>query len=442
MAQEPFGNVSSTAHVLTTKDLKFADALDEQGQTHHVGQATVAPTGIQSPDRQRRRTAWENYCDGYLGMKNTLASNYLTSVKIHIFNARVRGYGSVLESRLHPYNVPVEVFHNLMETFSANLSTWQRYWDVKRRALGVQSIHPYDIWAPIAQDQPEISFRQAVDWISEGMAPLGETYVSVLRRGCLEERWVDYAPNVGKMQGARSSSGYDTPPFVITSYDDTLMSLSVLAHELGHSMHGYLQQAQPEVYYYGVPMSMTTAETASNFNQALTRAYLMRAKADDAAFQIALIEEAMFNFHRYFFLMPTLARFELEVYTRAEQGQPLTADILNGIMADLFAEGYGDTLTDDRERTAITWAQFMHLYVPFYTFQYAVGISAAHALAQDLLAGAPQARENYLAFLEAGSSMYPMELFKLAGVDMSSPEPVEKTFGVLAELVDRLEQLT
>jgi oligoendopeptidase F len=442
MLSDAFGSVMATAHALTNTDLEFADATDSQGQVHHVGQATVAPTGIQSPDRERRRTAWHSYCDGYLSMQNTLASNYLTSVKMHVFDARVRGYGSVLESRLHPASVPVEVFHTLIDTFKANLPTWHRYWAVKRKALGVDAIRPFDIWAPIVQDQPEISYQQAVDWISEGLAPLGETYVNTLRRGCLEERWVDYAPNVGKMQGARSSPGYDTPPFIITSYDNTLMSLSVLAHELGHSMHGYLSRSQPEVYYYGVPMSMTVAETASNFNQALTRAYLMQARADDAALQIALIEEAMFNFHRYFFLMPTLARFELEVFARAEQDQPLTADILNGIMRNLFAEGYGDTMTDDGERTSITWAQFMHLYIPFYTFQYAIGISAAHALAQDVLAGTPGARERYLEFLNAGSSRYPMDLFKLAGVDMSTPKPVEKTFSVLADLVSRLEELT
>lgn len=442
MLQDPFSGIFRTYRELTNSDLKFADALDSRGNPQHVGQATVPPTGIQSPDRELRRAAWESFSDGHLGMKNTLASNYITSVKYHVFNARVRGYGSVLESRLHPANVPVEVFHNLIDTFRANLPTWHRYWEVKRKVLGVDTIQPYDIWAPIIKDQPEIDYRQAVDWISEGVAPLGDAYVAALRRGCLEERWVDYAPNAGKMQGARSSSGYDIPPFIITSYDGTLMSLSVLAHELGHSMHGYLRRVQPEVYAFGVPMSSTVNETASNFNQALTRALLMEKKAGDRTFQLALIDEAMFNFHRYFFLMPTLARFELAVYTRAEQDQPLSADIMSEMMADLFAEGYGDAMTDDRERTAITWAQFLHLYMPFYTFQYAIGISAAHALAHDVLAGDPTAQENYLEFLKAGSSKYPMELFRLAGVDMTTPEPVERTFDVLADMVKRLDALS
>jgi oligoendopeptidase F len=188
-------------------------------------------------------------------------------------------------------------------------------------------------------------------------------------------------------------------------------------------------------------MSSSVAETASNFHQAMTRAYLMETKADDVDFQLALIDEAIFNFHRYFFQMLNLARFELEVFTRAEAGKPLNADIMNGIMADLYAEGYGSTMSDDSERTSITWAEFPHLYAPFYTFQYAVGISAAHALADGVLKS-PDAAQKYLDFLNAGASRYPMDLYELAGVDMTSPEPVEKSFKVLADLVERMDQLT
>ena len=445
MLSDPLGSVSQTARELTNTDLSFADAVDGHGGRHHVGQDMLPPTGITSRDRDLRRTAWESFCDGHLAMKNTLASNYITSVKGSIFNARVRGYNSVLESVLSPHNVPLEVFHNLINTFEKNLSTWQRYWDVKRRVLGFDSIHPYDIWAPIAGEGSKIEFKQAVHWISAAMGPLGEEYAEVLRRGCLEEGWVDYAPNRGKMQGAASSPCDDTHPFIYMSYNDNLMSLSVLAHELGHSMHTYLSDRnQPEIYnfYLGDLPSMAVMETASNFHQALTRAYLLQEKKDDPNFQIALIDEAIFNFHRYFFIMPTLARFELEVYTRAQEGKPLNADILNGIMGDLYSQGYGTTMTDDRERTSITWSQFAHLYVPFYTFQYAIGISAAHALAEDVIAGEEKAVENYLEFLKAGVSLYAMDSFKLAGVDMSGPRPVEKTFKVVENLVDRLEGLT
>jgi oligoendopeptidase F len=183
------------------------------------------------------------------------------------------------------------------------------------------------------------------------------------------------------------------------------------------------------------------AEVASNFNQAMTRAYLFEAKKDDRDFQLALIQEAMDNFHRYFFIMPTLARFEYEVHERIDAGKPMTADILNGIMSDMYAEGYGTTMTDDRERTGITWAQFGHLYEDYYTFQYATGISAAHALADKVLIGEKDAAANYLKFLSSGSSVYPLDALKIAGVDMTSPEAIERTFKVLSGLVDRLESL-
>jgi oligoendopeptidase F len=439
---EPFAGAQQMASELTNADLRFADAVDGQGERRPVAQGTPPPTGIDSPDRALRRSAWASYSDAHLAMKNTLAAAYVTSVKQNVLLARVRGYGSVLESRLSPYNIPVEVFHNFIDTFQANLPTWHRYWEIKRQALGVDAIHPYDIWAPLSRNQPEISYSQAIDWIGEGLAPLGDEYVDVLRRGCLEERWVDYAPNSGKAQGAFSNPSYDTHPFIFMRYENSLMDLSILAHELGHSMHGYLtNKHQPEIYNGYTLISSTVAETASNFHQALVRAYLTEAKAGNAPFQLALIEEAIFNFHRYFFIMPTLARFEWEVYSRAEQGQPLTADILNGIMSDLFAEGYGSTLADDPERTGITWSQFVHIYMPFYSFQYGVGISAAHALADAVRAGDEQARQDYLSFLSAGGSMYATDLFELAGVDMSRPEPVEMAFEVLAGFVDRLEQL-
>lgn len=440
MLQDPFSGAYNTANILANNDLKFPDAVDSQGASHFVGQATITPVGIQSPDREHRRTAWQNYCDGYLSMQNTFANTYLTAVKQRIFQARVRGYDGVLHSMLEPNNMPVDVFHTLINTFKANSGTWHRYWEVKAKALGVDKIHPYDIWAPIVQNDPAVDYREAIDWISAGAQPLGDEYMRIMRRGCLEERWVDYAPNQGKMQGARAGWAVDCHPFVVMSYSNTLMSVSVLSHELGHAMHSYLMDKhQPDIYNGGI--SSSVAETASNFNQALTRAYLMEEKRDDAEFQLALIDEAMFNFHRYFFQMPTLARFEFEVFDRAEKGQPLNADILNGIMRDLFAEGYGDTMADDPDRTQITWAQFQHLYYPFYTFQYSVGISAAHALADGVLQNESGAADRYLDFLKAGSSKYTMDLFETAGVDMHSAEPIEKTFKVLDNLVNRLDEI-
>ena len=437
---DPFSGPLATASALTDADLRFADATDSAGQAVRVGQTTIPPTGIQSRDREHRRTAWESFCDGYLSVKDTLTSNYLTCVKQQIFDTRVRSYDSVLHNRLSPGAAPTQVFHNLIDTFKSNLSIWHRYWDVRRRLLGVEALRPYDQWAPLQDDEPAVPYEQAVEWCCASMEPLGTEYVAPLRRGCGVERWIDYEPNIGKRQGAASVGGRlgSTRDFLYLSYDGTLQSVSVLAHELGHAMHGHLvNRAQPAAYR-AMGMSMV-AETASNFNQALLRAHLMQSKAGDDAFQLALLDEAMFNFHRYFFIMPTLARFEWEVYRRAEQGQPLNVDVLNGLAGELFAEGYGTTLTDDPERTPITWAQFQHLYIPFYTFQYAVGISAAHAMAQGVVDEDGEACRRYLSFLRVGTSAYALDAFEVGGVDMTTPEPVERAFATLDDVVSRLE---
>ncbi len=441
MLNDPFGNVNRTFTELVNTELEFEDAEDSQGQTYIIRQSTLS-NSLESSDRQQRKTAWENYFDGYMKMQNTLASNYITWVKQQVFLAKVRGYDSVLEMRLDPYNVPLEMFHNLIDTFVENLPVWHRYWDVRRRALGLDEIKPYDLWAPIGKNPPNVPYTQAVNWICEALAPMGDAYVPAIRKGALEERWVDWAPNVEKRQGAASWRRYLMPPWIFMSYNDSVFSMSTLAHELGHSIHTYLaSENQPEVYFGFGSLSSTVAETASNFHQVMTRDYLRKIKGDDDDFMIAMIEEAMSNFHRYFFIMPTLARFELEVYTRAEAGKPLTIDILNEIMRDLYAEGYGETMTDDPKRTGLTWATFLHLYMPFYTFQYAIGISAAHAAGERVLAGEEGAAENYVQFLKSGGSLYTMDLFDLAGADMASPGPVRSAFKVMEENIDQLDKL-
>jgi oligoendopeptidase F len=440
MLNEPFGHVNQIFTELVNTDLEFENAVDSDGNQFKIKQSTLL-NSLQSMDRKRRKTAWENYYDGYLSMENTLAANYITWVKQQIFLARVRGYDSVLDMRLSPFNVPLEMFHNLIDTFVDKLPVWHRYWDIRRRAMGLMEIKPYDLWAPIGSS-PNVPYKQAVEWICAALEPMGEEYVSVVRSGALEERWVDWAPNIEKRQGAASWRRYLMPPWIFMSYNDSIFSLSTLAHELGHSIHTYLaSENQPEVYFGFGSLSSTVAETASNFNQVMTRAYLRDERGEDADFMVAMIEEAMSNFHRYFFIMPTLARFEFEVFSRAEKGLALNVKILKQIMRDLFEEGYGSTLSDDPERTGITWATFLHLYMPFYTFQYSIGISAAHMLGEKILNGDGEAVKNYLAFLKAGGSMYTMDLFRLAGVDMSSPEPVLSAFDVMEENIARLEDL-
>lgn len=438
---DPFGTATATHRILADADLSFVPATtsDPEPELIDIAQGNIGAL-LTHADREVRRSAWENYADAYLAYKNTMANVLATGVKQDVFFARARNYRSSLEAALYPNNIPTEVFHTTINTFRRHLPLWHRYWRLRRRALGYDRLHVYDIKAPLTPESPAVPFDEAIEWISAGMAPLGDDYVSVMRRGLVEERWVDKYPNVAKRSGAFSYGVPGTNPFIMMSYTDDLFSLSTLAHELGHSMHSYLSwKHQPFIYGR---YTLFVAEVASNFNQALVRAHMLESK-DDAQFQIAVLEEAMSNFHRYFFIMPTLARFELEIHERVERGEALSADTLIDLMADLFAEGYGGEVEMDRERIGITWAQFPnHLYSNFYVFQYTTGIGAAHALAQRVLAGGEEAVANYLSFLQAGGSLYPLDALRLAGVDMTSPEPVEAAFAVLESYVSRLEELT
>jgi oligoendopeptidase F len=439
LVQDPFGTATATHNILADSDLSLGRAITAGGETIDVVQGNVNAL-LSDSDSEVRRTAWETYSDAHVAMRNTMANCLAAGVKQHVFSMRVRRYESALEAAVRPNEVPVKVFHNLIATYRKNLPIWHKYWAVRRRALGLEGkLQVYDIKAPLTQGPADVPYRQAVEWIVEGMAPLGDEYVHVLRRGATEERWVDMYPNQQKTSGAYSAGWKGTHPFILMSYNDDIYGMSTLAHELGHSMHSYYTwKTQPFVYgRYGIFL----AEVASNFNQALVRAHLMQTQTDPD-FQIAVIEEAMSNFHRYFFIMPALARFELEIHERVERGQGLPAEALIELMADLFAEGYGDEVEVDRDRVGITWAEFSHhLYMNFYVYQYATGISAAHALAQGVLEGGEGAADRYITFLKSGGSRFPMETLRLAGVDMTSPEPVEQTFGVLADMVDRLEEL-
>jgi len=437
LSGEPLGDFYRAYNAITNADLQFEDALTEDGTTLEVGQSSINSL-LTHKDRKVRQTGFNHYADGYLAYKNTLASIQLGGIHRDVFNARVRKYPSSLEASLGSNNIPPEVFYALIDTFKKNLPTWHRYWLIRKKALKYDKFHVYDIKAPLSEDSPVIPFEKAVNWICEGMKPLGEDYVETIRKGALEERWVDHARNRGKRQGAFSSGVYDTNPFIMISYADDVFSMSTLAHELGHSMHSYYtRKTQPFIYSH---YSLFVAEVASNFHQAMVRDYLFKTQTNPT-FQLALIEEAMSNFHRYFFIMPTLARWELEVHERSEEGKPLTADIMSQICAEYFSEGYGDDVVHDKERVGITWAQFGHMYMNFYVYQYATGISAANALAKGVQEGGKEEVKRYLEFLSAGSSQYPLDALKHAGVDMTNSEPVEKAFAVMANYVDRLEDL-
>ncbi|MEX2542724.1 MAG: oligoendopeptidase F [Trueperaceae bacterium] len=433
---DPFGATERAYNSLANGELPFGSVRGEEGEELEVARSTY-PRLRMSTDRELRRESFNSYSDGFLAYRNTLTDLYLGRVKQSVFSSRVRGYENTVEEQLAPREVPRAVLDAVVDTFRKNIGVWHRYWAARRKILGVERHEAWDIFAPMSPKPPVVPYGKAVDWIIEGMAPLGEEYVAPMRRGLLEERWTDVYPNRGKRDGAFAARAYESQPFIMMSYHDDLESLSTLAHELGHAVHGVLMnEAQPLAY---ANYSMMVAETASNFNQALVRSHLLETLTDEND-RLGVLDEAFYNFHRYFFIMPTLVRFELEVHAAVERGEGLTADRLNEMMRKLFQEGYGEEMDTD-ERTGITWAQFGHLYVPFYTFQYAAGIAAAAALAEDVHLGKEDAVQHYLDFLRAGSSVPPVDALRAAGVDMTTAEPIERAFGLLEGYVAELEEI-
>ena len=438
LVSDPLQGPSSSTSMLTNADFMFKSAKDSNGRGIEVTQGTISNL-MHNPDRKARRSAYENYMDKYIENKNTLATNLAHSIKANVFYMRARRHESTLAASLFELNIPTDVFYNLIDTFRKKLPVWHRYFEIRRKAMGLRKLAYYDMWAPITKKKVNVPFEKGVELICESLAPMGREYVNTVRKGALKERWVDVYPNQGKAEGAFSWGTQGTHPFINMSYTDEVTSMSTLAHELGHSMHSYLTwKNQPFVY---ADYSLFAAEVASNFHQAMMRGHLLNS-VTDKNFQLALLEEAVGgNFFRYFFQMPTLARFELETHERIERGESLTADSMIDLMADLFAEGFGPNFDMDRERVGMTWATFGHLFADYYVYAYATGISGANALAGRILRGEPNAVEDYLGFLKSGSSEYSLDVLKKAGVDLSTPQPVEETFAVMEEYIDRMEKL-
>jgi len=439
-ATDSLGATNRAYNSLTNNELPFVKVQDSAGAEYEVARSTYGGLAT-SPDRALRERAHASYAQGFLAHQDTITELYLGRVKESVFSARVRGYASTVEEQLTPREVPRAVLTNVLNVFQKNLGVWHRYWEVRRKLLGVAELKEYDVFAPLSKAPPAVSYAQAVKWIVAGMEPLGEEYTSILKQGLEEGRWVDVYPNRGKRDGAFCAHAYQGQPYIMMSFQGGLESVSTLAHELGHAMHSLLLERRQPLANSGY--AMMVAETASNFNQALIRPYLLEQLTAEEE-RLALLEEAFYNFHRYFFIMPTLVRFELEVHEAVERGEGLTASKLSAIMQRLFQEGYGDVIKAD-EATGVTWATFGHLYVPFYTFQYAAGISAAAALAADVRAGFDQgdssAAERYLEFLHTGSAEEPVAQLKRAGVDMTTAAPIEKAFAVLEGYVTQLEEI-
>ena len=422
---------------LENADLDLGKITDENGQEVQLGQGNVQHY-LHSTDRDLRRRAWISSADAYLSKKNTFAGTLSGGIKRDVFNMRARNFSSSLDAALYPNAIPTEVFHNLVDTVWKNLPTWHRYFEIRKRVLGLDVQHEWDIAAPLSDDAPEISFDEGMQIILESLAPLGEEYVGIVRQG-VADRWVDAWPNIGKGGGAFSAGTNGTLPFISMSYQNDLGSVSTLTHELGHSMHSYYTwQNQPSTYSH---YSMFVAEAASNMHQTLLGQHLF-GQERDTAFQIAMIEERMGNHLRYFFTMPILAKFELDCHEKVERGEALTADSMTATLAGIYNEAYGGHVEVDHDRMGITWARFPHLFANFYVFQYATGISAAAAMGQQVISEGEPARQRYLEFLKAGDSKFPIDALRDAGIDMRDPAPVQAAFDILAGYVDRLDELT
>ena len=436
-AGEVAASIELTQSVLEEGELPLGEIVDASGHTVRLAQGNLQRY-LDSDDRRVRRDAWERSADAYLAFRNTFAATLAGAVKRDVFYARSRGYRSSLESALAGDDISPSVFHNLLDTVWAHFPVWHRYFNVRRRLLGLPEgdLHGYDLDAPLAA-QPNFPWDHGVETILASLAPLGPDYVDEVRRG-MAEPWTDRCANLGKGGGAFSGGTFGTEPFISMTWQDNLTSVSTLTHEIGHSMHSLLTwRHQPVTYaHYG----MSAAETASNFNQALLGAHLL-AERDDREWTIAVIEERMANNMRYLFTMPILARFELATHERVEAGEALSAAWMSQTLLAFYHDGYGAEVVIDPPRMGITWARFPHLFMNFYVFQYAIGISAAAALSQPILAGDDVARDRYLAFLRTGGSVDPIVALREAGVDMSSPEPIERAFGILSGYVDRLEGL-
>ena len=272
----PFGTATSAHGVLANTDLAFPPAVAADGSEHDLTQSTVREL-LGSPDRTLRESAYRNYADAHLKVQNTMATLLSAGVKQNTFMARARNYPSALAAALEPEAIPEGVFYTLLDTFQANLPTWHRYWRARKKLLGVEALQPHDIFAPLSDNPPKVTFEQSVAWLAEALGPLGREYTDALTRGSLEKRWVDRAPNVGKRMGAFSTGVQGTEPFTMMSWSSDVFGMSTLAHELGHSLHSYLTwQNQPPVYSH---YSLFVAEVASNFNQAVLRDYLVQAGA-------------------------------------------------------------------------------------------------------------------------------------------------------------------
>ena len=417
-------------------DITFADAVDSKGNKHPLRQGNFV-SYEESPDRELRKSAYENLYDSFTNYKNTAAALLNAQNKQLKFYAEARKYPNAFEKSLDRTNVPTSVYLNLIEAVHKNMDKMHRYVRLRKKLLGVDELHFYDVYASLIADVDKyIPFAEAKQTVYDALAPLGEDYRAILKEG-FENRWIDVYTNEGKRSGAYSA-GARVHPYVLLNYTGTLDSQFTLAHEMGHALHSYLSNKHQNPVDAGYVIFV--AEVASTCNEALLMEYLL-AKTTDKKERAYLINHFLEQFKSTLYRQTMFAEFELNIGKMVAEGKTLTADVLCGEYKRLNEVYFGpDMVVDDR--IAVEWARIPHFYYNYYVFQYATGYSAAIALSRKILKEGEPAVKDYLNFLSGGCSKSPIDLLKGAGVDMTTPEPVNQALQLFDELLDEMEELT
>ena len=421
--------------MLNDADMKFPDAVDKDGNKHQVTHGSYIPL-MHSSDRELRKSAFQSLYSVYDNFKNTSAAVLASQVKCLTFNARARKYASTLEAALSGNEVPVEVYKQLIEAVHENMDYMYKYVKLRKKLLGVDELHAYDLYTPIVSDvDVKIPFEQAKQEVYDSLAPMGEDYRAIFREG-IEQRWIDVYENEGKRSGAYSA-GARVHPYVLLNHKDTLDSEFTLAHEMGHAIHSYLSNKnQPVVYSDYV---IFVAEVASTCNESLLMQHLLKTTTDKKR-RAYLINYFLEQFRTTLYRQTMFAEFELMINEKVENGESLTAETLCEMYRNLNILYYGEDIVIDRELD-LEWARIPHFYYNYYVYQYATGFSAAIALSQRILKEGAPAVKDYIGFLSGGCSKDPIALLQGAGVDMTSKKPVTEALKLFGELIDEMEEL-
>ncbi|HHT98358.1 MAG TPA: oligoendopeptidase F [Clostridiales bacterium] len=417
-------------------DIEFPEIIDENGEKIKITHGRYGAL-LESNDRRVREDAFKAVYSSYASFKNTLAATFSANVKQESFYAKARNFPSTLEKALYAGNIPIEVYTNLIDAVNDNMHLMHRYVSLRKKVLGLTEMHTYDLYAPLVKDfEMDISFEEAKDIIKEGLQPLGADYLSILNEG-FNKKWIDIYENQNKRSGAYSWGAFGTHPYVLMNYNNTLNNVYTLAHEMGHAIHSYYSDKnQPYVY---AAYTIFVAEVASTCNESLLINHMLK-NAKDKKEKAYLINHFLEKFKGTLFRQTMFAEFEMLTHKMLEQGESLTADVLSKIYRELNIKYFGDDIIIDPE-IELEWARIPHFYRAFYVYQYATGYSAAIALSRRILKEGEAAVNDYIEFLSSGGSDYPIELLKVAGVDMNTKEPVNQALALFEELLDQMEEI-